>query len=129
MSQIKIYGIASVLKPMRSQLSEVLHGCVVEALAYPKDKRAHRFFYLDHEDFYSPEGRSESYIILEFNLFEGRSTASKKRLYSLIFDRFERVLGLRPQDVEIVLIESPAHNWGIRGLPGDELRLNYKIDV
>lgn len=28
----------------------------------------------------------------------------------------------------IVLIETPRHDWGIRGMPGDELNLNYTVE-
>ena len=36
---------------------------------------------------------------------------------------------IAPQDVEITITETPRHNWGIRGLPGDELQLGYKINA
>jgi len=26
------------------------------------------------------------------------------------------------------MIETPRHNWGIRGLPADELMLEYKVE-
>jgi len=58
MAQIKIYGIKEQLNPIKSQLSDVIHSCVVDALAFPKDKRAHRFFPLEADDFYYPAGRS-----------------------------------------------------------------------
>ena len=31
--------------------------------------------------------------------------------------------------LEITLTETPRHNWGFRGLPGDEIGLAYKVDV
>ncbi|APF21976.1 putative transglutaminase-like protein [Clostridium butyricum] len=34
-----------------------------------------------------------------------------------------------PNDVEITIFETPNYNWGIRGVPGDELGLNYKVNV
>ncbi|TDE08849.1 tautomerase family protein [Dyadobacter psychrotolerans] len=129
MSQIKIYGLRTHLMPLREKLSDTLHSCVVEAFRYPENKRAHRFFYLDKEEFYYPEGRSEQYTILEIALFEGRSAETKKLLYQLIFERFEKELGISPNDIEITLTETPLVNWGIRGKPGDELVLDYKVIV
>ncbi len=129
MSQIKIYGLREQLFGIRTELSDVLHGCIIEAFQYPQNKRAHRFFYLDEGDWYSPEGRSNQYTILEILLFEGRSVQAKKQLYQLIFERFERELGIHPNDVEIMITESPRHNWGIRGKAGDELELNYKVAI
>jgi phenylpyruvate tautomerase PptA (4-oxalocrotonate tautomerase family) len=129
MSQIKIYGNRTFLFPIRSKLSDCLHSCVVEALNYPENKRAHRFFYLDEGDFYYPEGRTQQYTIIEISLFEGRSIEAKKALYQLIFSRFEQNLNILPNDVEITLTETPLHNWGIRGKSGDELVLNYPLAV
>ncbi|GHU70367.1 hypothetical protein FACS189413_10620 [Bacteroidia bacterium] len=31
--------------------------------------------------------------------------------------------------IEISIFETPKHNWGIRGLPGDELQIDYKVNV
>ena len=129
MAQIKIYGTAARLPARRDHLSDVLHGCVVDAFAYPPDKRAHRFFALDEADFRYPPGRSEDYTILELLLFEGRSVAAKKELYRLLYERFEAELGIAPVDLEITLIETPRHDWGIRGVPGDELGLDYRVNV
>ncbi|MCY7275517.1 MAG: tautomerase family protein, partial [Phormidesmis sp. CAN_BIN44] len=54
MVQTKIYGLRECLDPIKSQLSDVIHSCVVDALQYPADKRAHRFFPLDRADFFYP---------------------------------------------------------------------------
>jgi tautomerase-like protein len=129
MAQVKIYGLRSVLDPIKRRLSDVLHGCVVEAFEYPVDKRAHRFFPLDAEDFFYPAGRSERYTIVEISMFEGRSVAAKKRLMHLLFERLEREVGIAPMDLELTISETPKHNWAFRGLPGDEHVLGYKIEV
>jgi phenylpyruvate tautomerase PptA (4-oxalocrotonate tautomerase family) len=129
MAQIKIYGLAVQLNPVKRELSDVIHSCVVEALAFPEGKRAHRFFPLDRSDFFYPTGRSERYTIIEISLFEGRTIESKKRLIRLLFERVQAALGIAPSDLEITLTETPRHNWGFRGLPGDEIGLDYKVDV
>ena len=110
-------------------MSEVIHSCVVDALQYPKDKRAHRFFQLDESEFFYPPGRSVRYTIIEFSMFEGRSVEAKKMLIRLLFERFEKQLGIQPQDVEVTIFETPKSNWEFRGLPGDEHVLDYKVDV
>jgi phenylpyruvate tautomerase PptA (4-oxalocrotonate tautomerase family) len=129
MAQIKIYGVGSQLNPIKAQLSDVIHSCVVEALQYPTDKRAHRFFPLDASDFYFPVGRTERYTIIEISMFEGRSVQAKKHLIRLLFERIQGEFGIASQDIEVTITETPKHNWGIRGLPGDEVGLNYKVDV
>jgi 4-oxalocrotonate tautomerase family enzyme len=129
MAQVKIYGLKHTLNPIKARLSDVIHDCVVEALKFPVDKRAHRFFPLDPEDFYMPAGRTDQYIIIEIVMIEGRTTETKKRLIMLLFERIHAELGLSHADIEICIQEAPSHNWGFRGKTGDEVSLNYKIEV
>ncbi|MBT5828605.1 MAG: tautomerase family protein, partial [Candidatus Latescibacteria bacterium] len=58
-----------------------------------------------------------------------RSVDARKRLIHLLFERIELELGISPIDVEIIIFESPACNFGFRGMTGDEAQLDYKIDV
>jgi len=102
---------------------------MVDALEYPLDKKFHRFFPMDKEDFYFASERTESYTIIEISMFEGRTIQAKKQLVKLLFERINNKLNISPQDVEITIFETPKHNWGIRGLPGDELALNYKVNI
>ena len=128
MAQVKVYGLRDWLEPIRGALSDAIHACVVEALKYPADKKFHRFFPLDEADFIFPADRSRLYTIVEISLFEGRSVEAKKKLIHLLFASLE-ALGLPKQDLEITLFETPRHNWGIRGFPGDELPLSHKVEV
>lgn len=129
MSQIKIYGIKERLEPIRAQLSDTIHACAMEALDLPEDKRAHRFFPLEKENFYMPGGRTDAYTIIEISMIEGRSVETRKKLIRLLFDKIRDNVGISHQDVEICIYESPAPNWGFRGFHGDEVKLSYKIDV
>lgn len=129
MSQIKIYGNKGALNPVKARLSDVIHSCVVDALRYPADKRAHRFFPMEPEDFYAPAGRTDRYTIIEISMFEGRTVEAKTNLIRLLFERIAREVGIDPQDVEVTITETPRHNWGFRGLPGHEIELNYKVEV
>ncbi len=128
MVQVKIYGLRDHLDPIKSQLSDVIYSCIIDALQYPPDKRVHRFFSLDSSDFFYPTDRTPRYTIIEFSMIEGRSVESKKQLIRLLFERVQS-LGISTQDLEMTIFETPKHNWGFRGLPGDEHQLNYKIDV
>ncbi len=128
MAQVLIYSRRSNLVGKKQALSDVLHECVVSALGLPPDKRFHRFVALDDEDFIHPPDRSMQYTIIEISMFAGRPKEVKKELIRGIFRRFESALGIMPQDVEITIHESPRANWGIRGVPGDELILPYKVE-
>jgi len=129
MAQIKIYGIDTHLNPIKEQLSDVIHGCVVDALVFPKDKRFHRFFPMREEDLFYPSSRSRAYTIIEIMMIEGRTIETKKRLICLLFEHIRKTLGIQATDIEIVIHEAPAYQFGFRGMTGDEMLLDYKVEV
>ena len=129
MVQVKITGLATSLNPTKFQLSDIIHGCLQEAIGTPENKRFQRFFAMQPEDFYYPTDRSEQYTIIEIVMFEGRSVAAKKKLIGLLFERVQKQLDIAAEDIEIAMFDLPKHNWGIRGVPGDELTLSYKTDL
>ena len=128
MVQVKVTGLATSLNPVKSKLSNIIHSCLQEAIGTPENKRFQRFFAMQPEDFYYPEDRSEQYTIIEIVMFEGRSVAVKKQLVRLLFERISQQLNIAHNDIEIAMFDLPKHNWGIRGVPGDELTLSYKVD-
>lgn len=129
MSQIKIYGLKQHLDPIKARLSDAIHDCVVETLGLPRDKRAHRFFGLEDDDFYRPATASPRYIILEINMIAGRTPEAKKNLIHALYRRTGEELNLAPADLEVQIIESPKANWGFRGMTGEEIALSYNIEV
>lgn len=129
MAQVKIYGLRSRLDLHRKGLSDAIHRSVVEALDYPADKKFHRFIGLAPEDFLFPADRSDSYTIIEISMFEGRSVEAKRSLIRALYAHIGETCDISPQDIEITIFETPRGNWGIRGLPADELTLGYQVDV
>lgn len=129
MAQVKLYGLAKHLNPIKQAMSDVTHACVTEVLGLPQDKRAHRFFAMEEDSFLMPGGRSGAYTILEITMISGREKATKKRLVQRLFHEFESRLNIAPMDLEICIYECPPENWGFRGYNGDEVKLSYDIKV
>ena len=129
MSQIKIYALTRTIEQHRNQLSSAIHAALVSALQYPPSKKFQRFIALNEQDFIYPKDRSHNYLIIEISMFEGRSIDAKKMLIRQLFENIQTQCDISPQDVEITIFETPKHNWGIRGQCGDELALNYKVEV
>ena len=129
MAQIKIYGIDTQLNPIKKQLSDTIHRCVVEALQFPVDKKFHRFFPMRAEDMCYPDNRSHAYTIIEIMMIEGRTKETKKRLIALLFERIRAEIGIQAEDIEILIQEAPAYHFGFRGMSGDEMLLDYKVEV
>ncbi|MBY9005930.1 MAG: tautomerase family protein [Candidatus Lokiarchaeota archaeon] len=102
---------------------------MVKILGLSQEKKFHRFFNMSRNDFFFPINRSEKYTIIEIIMFKGRSLETKKKLIKSLIERIHNKLEISKIDIEIVIIESPNYNWGIRGVLGDELSLNYKVEV
>jgi phenylpyruvate tautomerase PptA (4-oxalocrotonate tautomerase family) len=128
MAQIVVYGHTAALRPRIPRLSDAIHEAAVSALQLPPDKRFHRFVPLEPDCFVTPADRGPDYTIIEVSMFEGRTPASKKLLITELY-RTTSAIGLSAQDVEITITETPRANWGIRGVPADELQLTYRVDV
>jgi phenylpyruvate tautomerase PptA (4-oxalocrotonate tautomerase family) len=62
-------------------------------------------------------------------MFEGRSVEAKKKLIRTLYQKIAETTDIKTQDLEITIFETPRSNWGIRGVLGDELELNYQVDV
>jgi phenylpyruvate tautomerase PptA (4-oxalocrotonate tautomerase family) len=129
MVQIKVYALADKLNPIKTDLSDIIHVSLIEVLQFSPEKRFHRFFPLDKSDFYYPSDRTDNYLIIEISMFDGRSVETKKDLIRLLIKNINRKFNIPSDDIEITIFETPKSNWGIRGLPGDELILNYKVEV
>ncbi len=129
MAQIKVYGVESHLNPIKKQLSNAIHSCVVEALEFPENKRFHRFFPMKEEDLFYPDTRSRAYTIIEIMMIEGREVKTKKRLIQVLFERIQKEVGIEVADLEIVIQEAPAYQFGFRGMTGDEIFLDYKVQI
>jgi phenylpyruvate tautomerase PptA (4-oxalocrotonate tautomerase family) len=127
---IVIFGIKENLNPIKAQLSDVIHSCMESVLGFPEDKRAHRFIPMDKEDYYYPGGRSDVYTVIEINMMAGRRIETQKNLIKSIFKEIDRVLSIPPMEVEIIIKEQAPHQWGFRGMTGDEVNdLKYKVNV
>ena len=117
---IRVYGLKEKLHPIRAKLSNVMNQCMIDALSFPEGKRVHAFFPLDAENFFYPEGRSENYTVIEITIMEGREVSARKALVNLLFSKIEAEIGIKPNDIEISIAQSPAHDWGFRGMTGDK---------
>jgi hypothetical protein len=127
---ILIYGIKEKLNPIKAQLSDVIHGCMMSVLGMPVDKRAHRFIPMEKDDFYYPGGRTDAYTVIEITMMTGRKAETQKKLIKALFNEIESKLSISPIDLEITIKELPTHAMGFRGMTGDEANdLTYKINV
>lgn len=129
MAQVKIYARRGHIDRVRSALSDAIHGVLMASLGLPQDKRFHRFIALEDADFVHPADRGAGYTVIEVVMFAGRTDATKRTMLRRLMEQVPEATGIPVEALEVVVLESPKSNWGIRGRIGDELALDYKIET
>lgn len=128
MAQVKVYGRRSQWGGRTQEVSDAVQAILVECWGLPPDKRFHRFLLLADEELVAPS-RSPQYLVVEVVCFAGRSPQAIRRLVHALARDLPATLGVEADDIEAVVLESPATHWAIRGSAGDELALTYRVDV
>ncbi len=128
MAQVKVFALRETLEAKGEVLSDAIHDSLVQAIGLPKEKRFQRFIPLEKKYFQFPADRSSQYTIIEISMFIGRTRDTKKNLIRALYRNIGIQAGIEKQNVEVTIFESPKENWGIRGLPGDELELDYTVE-
>jgi len=108
---------------------DAVHAAMTSAIKIPASDRTLRLIVHEPHRFAAPPGKDERYTLVEIDLFSGRSLAAKKALYRAIVENLA-AFGIPADQVKVLLRESAAENWGIRGgVPASEVDLGFKVDV
>lgn len=97
-------------------LSEIIHSAMVDTVNCPPHTRYHAINEVAREDLiYLPEykglRRTDSVVLLQITLKEGRTTEQKKAMYERISSDLNKKLGVRFEDVFIILTQNSADDW------------------
>ncbi|MBP6995533.1 MAG: tautomerase family protein [Phycicoccus sp.] len=112
-------------------MMDAVHESLVSAFRIPQEDRHVRLIeYLPHRLVRGTgEPRADHYTRVTIDCFAGRSIDAKRALYREIVARLA-TLGVPPEDVSILLRESPIENWGIRGgAAACDLDLGFIVEV
>ena len=105
---------------------DAVHAAMIEGLRIPEADKTVRL--VVHEPHRFPH-ESERYTLVDIDLFSGRSLGAKRALYSAIVRNLEP-FGIPGDQIKILLRESSAENWGIRGgVPASEIELGFEVNV
>jgi phenylpyruvate tautomerase PptA (4-oxalocrotonate tautomerase family) len=107
-----------------------VHSALVEAFKIPDHDRHQQVYELDPDHFEIASIKSDQFVVIEINIFPGRSFEAKKKLYAAIVQNLGKSPGIVGDDILIILHEPPLENWGIHGgKPASEVDVGFKIDV
>ena len=96
-----------------------------------KIKTYDRLIILDEKpnQFYQPLDTQGNYVLVEIELFNGRTLDTKRKLYQSLVEMMLQ-FDVPKENVRIALIEIPKENWGVRGgQAACDVDLGYKIDI
>jgi 4-oxalocrotonate tautomerase family enzyme len=114
----------------KKALMDGVHNALVQAFKIPEQDRYQMLHELDAEHFEAPETKTANITMIEITAFKGRSNEAKKELYRAVVENLAMKLGIKGDDIMIIVHEPPLENWGIRGgKPASEVTLGFKVDV
>ena len=101
------------------KISDGVQDALVAHANVPANSRFYLFIRLERDEIvadpsYGGVTRSKNVIVIEITLNAGRTVEVKKALYAGIVSRLEKI-GVRPDDVVILLIEVTKENWSFGG--------------
>lgn len=129
MPLVKVSLLRGKSKEDKKALLDAIHAALIAAFKIPENDRNQRIFEFEPENFEIPEGKTSNYILIEMDVFPGRSMEAKRKLYRTIVQNL-RELNIQASDVLIVLNEPQLDNWGVRGgVPASAIDLGFKLDV
>lgn len=112
----------------RGAVIEAVQRALMTGILIPENDRCIRLVEFDEDAMMVPPHVGERYMVIEISLFTGRTIEAKRRLYAALVTELA-AFGLAAHDVKVILHEVPRENWGLRGLPGSEIELGFKVDV
>ena len=97
-------------------VADIVYNAMIETLNAPKDDRfqvlsEHTPNTLIIDPTYLGIQRSADALIIQLILNEGRTVEVKKSFYKAVADELHERVGLRREDVLIVLVEVKKENW------------------
>jgi 4-oxalocrotonate tautomerase len=100
----------------RSVIGDIVYESMAATINVPEGDKfqiitAHETDGLRIDPSYLDVDRSASAFIISITLNAGRTVDQKKQFYADLTNRLETRLGVRPQDVMIVLTEVAKENW------------------
>ena len=108
---------------------DAVHAAMMQGLKIPEWDKTIRLVVHEPHRFPQAPGKDERYTLVDIDLFSGRSLEAKKALYQAIV-RNLGPFGIPGDQIKILLRESPAENWGIRGgVPASEVELGFEVNV
>ncbi|HEX9889878.1 MAG TPA: tautomerase family protein [Nitriliruptorales bacterium] len=113
----------------RAQLLTDVHRSLVEVLRVPDDDPTVLITDIDPDSAIAPGGRS-SYALATVTMFSGRSRETIARLIERLQGAVGGATRLAPDDVTVVVLQSPRSCWSAPGGPtAADVDLGFEVEI
>ena len=109
-------------------ISNAIHQSLVRSIKIPTYDKLQMINEYPATHFYQPETVKGWFINIDIFLYPGRSKGAKRALFHEMVKALEP-LGFEKENIMITLQEPLIENWGVNGVPADEVDLGYALDV
>ncbi len=97
-------------------LSSIVHSAMVDTINCPPITIYHNIHevkpgHMIYLPEYKKMKRSENVVFLQITMKEGRTPEMKQQMYETISSRLNESLGIRFEDIIIIVTESKAEDW------------------
>ena len=99
----------------KKSIFECIHSALMTSFGIEDWDRFQRIIEIEPDDFETPQGKTDNFMIIELTIFPGRTTEQKKNAIEMITSNLTNTLGIAPTDVFIIINEPPLENWGLGG--------------
>lgn len=127
MPLVKIEIVKGHSEEYKHTLMDALHQAMVTILQTPEGDRYQRLYEIEEQYFKRAPSKTNKFVLIEVNLFPGRSKDIKRNLIFEIVRLLGERLEIAPSDIFIVLHDPHLDNWGQRGDQVSELGVTYKV--
>jgi Uncharacterized protein, 4-oxalocrotonate tautomerase homolog len=128
MPSTRIETRAGWLGDRRRDFIEAVQAALVTGILIPEGDRCVRLLEFEDDCIITSPDAGPRYTVIEISLFAGRTIEAKRRLYAAMVEKLAP-FGLSANEIKVILHEVPRENWGLRGLPGSEIELGFKVEV
>jgi 4-oxalocrotonate tautomerase len=118
----------------RRTIADCVQRAMVQTLGVPERDRFQIVTAHSAQDFvfdrsYLDIERSDGFVLVHVTLSAGRTVEAKQEFYSVLADLLADGVGLRPEDLAVVMVENQRHDWSFGNgqasyvvLPSDQWR-------
>lgn len=115
MPLVRIEIIKGKTADYKKTLLSAVHTALKKSLGIPDWDRYQRLIEIEDEYFERSDSKTDAFTMIELTMFPGRTKETKAGVFREITEELQKQLGIRPEDVFIVINDPPSENWGLAG--------------